>query len=86
MTPMTRVASEARFSASVWPEMRIARACSDARRLQHRDGAQRQGRLFGFDLLGLGLRRGAAHGGEFAGAHPCGESDQHDEPQPAYGT
>ena len=58
----------------------------DARRLEHRDGAQRQGRLFGFDLLGLGLRRGAAHGGEFAGAHPCGESDQHDEPPPAYGT
>ena len=28
MTPMTRVASKARFSASVWPEMRIARACS----------------------------------------------------------
>ena len=27
MTPMTRIASVARFSASVWPEMRIARAC-----------------------------------------------------------
>ncbi len=28
MTPITRVASVTRFSASVWPEMRMARACA----------------------------------------------------------
>ena len=27
MMPMTRIASVARLSASVWPEIRIARAC-----------------------------------------------------------